>query len=207
MSSDGKLLTTKRAIQPWKFDPQIDFLIEHQKLELDNDSVKIYAWPAGTQVLGADGQPSFQSALGSDKQSLKILQMPPDEMVQQDFSDPDSGEKATLHLHAEGLSDVALLQLTGTGFQPLAFSDATATVAAETPLTLSSYPFGISQPLSAPRLLAVKVSPQGSVLTMEHKTDPGETGAPLLDADGKVVALATSANQCISIQAARKLLP
>jgi len=42
---------------------------------------------------------------------------------------------------------------------------------------------------------------------MEHKADPGESGAPLLDADGKVVALATSANQCISIQVARKLIP
>ena len=151
--------------------------------------------------------PSFQSALSTDKQSIKILQMPPDEMVQQDFSDPDSGEKATLHLHAEGLSDVALLQITGTGFQPLAFSDAAATVAADTPLTLYSYPFGISQPQSAPRLLIVKTSPQGSLLTMAHKTDPGETGAPLLDTNGKVVALATSANQCIPIQAARKLLP
>ena len=35
VSADGKLLTTKRVIAPWKFDPQVDFLIEHQHLELD----------------------------------------------------------------------------------------------------------------------------------------------------------------------------
>jgi hypothetical protein len=42
---------------------------------------------------------------------------------------------------------------------------------------------------------------------MEHKSDPGESGAPLLDADGKVVAIATSVNECIPIQVARKLIP
>ena len=207
VSADGKLLTTKRVIAPWKFDPQVDFLIEHQHLELDKDSVKTYAWPAGAQVSAADGQPNFQTALSTEKQSLKILQMPPDEMVQQEYQDPDSGEKATLQLHAEGLSDLALLQITGTGFQPLSFPDAAATPAADSKLVLCSYPFGLSQPQSTPRLLGVQVTPQGSALRMGHKTDPGESGAPLLDADGKVEALAGSANQCIPIQVARKLIP
>jgi hypothetical protein len=206
-TADGKLVTTKRAMVPWKYDPQIDFLLEHQHLELDQGSVKTYAWPAGAQVLGADGQPNFQSALSTDKQSLKVVQMPPDEMVQQDYQDSDSGEKATLHLDAEGLSDLAILQLTGTSFQPLALADPAASVGADSKLTLCSYPYGISQPQSAPRLLSVQVSPQGDLLKMEHKTDPGETGAPLLDANGKVVGLVTSASQCLPIQAARKLLP
>jgi S1-C subfamily serine protease len=42
---------------------------------------------------------------------------------------------------------------------------------------------------------------------MDHAVDPGETGAPLLNAEGEVVALAASGNQCISIQVARKLIP
>jgi S1-C subfamily serine protease len=207
VSADGKLLTTKRAIAPWKFNPQVDFLIEHQHLELDQDSVKTYAWPAGAQVLGTDGQPNVAAALSTEKQTLKILQTPPDEMTQQDYQDPDSEEKATLHLHAEGLSDLAVLQLTGTGFAPLSFPDPAASIAADTKLVLCSYPFGISQTQSAPRLLSVRVSPQGNALKMEHTTDPGETGAPLLDADGKVVGVATSANQGLPIQDARKLIP
>jgi len=207
VSADGKLLTTKRAIAPWKFDPQVDFLLEQQHLELDKDSVKTYAWPAGAQVLGTDGQPNFPAALSTDKQTVKILQSPPDEMVQQDFQDPDSEQKATLHVHAEGVADLALLQLTGTSFQPLALADPAASVGPDSKLTLCSYPFGANQPQSAPRLLSVQVSPQGAVLKMEHKADPGETGAPLLDANGKVVALATSASQCIPIQVARKLIP
>ena len=42
---------------------------------------------------------------------------------------------------------------------------------------------------------------------MEHKADPGESGAPLLNAEGKIVAVATSDNQCIPIQVARELIP
>ncbi|MFZ0964860.1 MAG: serine protease [Terriglobia bacterium] len=207
VSADGKLLTAKRVIAPWKFDPQVDFLIEHQHMELDKDSVKTYAWPAGARVTSADGQPNYQTALSTEKQSLKILQTPPDEMIQQDYQDPDSGEKATLHVHAEGLSDVALLQVAGTGLRPLPFPDPAAGRAADSKLVLCSYPVGMGQPQSTPRLLSVQVTPQGNSMRMEYKADPGESGAPLLNADGKVVALATSLNQCISIQVARKLIP
>ena len=207
VSADGKLLTTKRVIAPWKFDPQIDFLIEHSHLELDKNSVKIYAWPAGAQVMGADGQPDFQSALSTEKQSLKILRTPPDEMSQQDYQDPDSQERAMLNLHTEGLSDLALLQLTGTGFQPLSLTDPATSPVANPRLVLCSYPFGMSQPLVVPHLLSVQVTQQGNSLNTGHKADPGESGAPLLDADGKVVALATSANQCVPIQVAGRLIP
>jgi hypothetical protein len=205
VSADGKLLTTKRVIQPWKFDPQVDFLIEHQQMTLDPASVKTCAWPAGAQVLGADGQPNADSALCTDKQSLKILATAPDEMAEQSYQDPDSGEKAALHLHSEGPADVAVLQITGSGLQPLAFPDASAAVPAS--LVLCSYALGISQAQSVPRLLSVPVAAQSGALTMQHTADPGESGAPLLDSDGKVAALAASANHCISIQDARKLIP
>ena len=207
VSADGKLLTAKSVIAPWKFDPQVDFLIEHQHMELDNDSVKIYAWPAGVQVLGGDGQPDYASALSTEKHSLKLLQTPPDDMVQEDYQDPDSQEKATLHLHAEGASDLALLQLTGTGFKPLSLPDPAGNLAVDPKLVLCSYPFGTSQTQIAPRLLSVPVTMQGNTLKMEHKLDPGEIGAPLLNNDGKVLAVATSADQGISIQVARKLIP
>jgi hypothetical protein len=207
VSADGKLLTTKRLVAPWKFDPQVDFLIEHLQLEVDKESVKIYAWPAGSQVSGADGQPNFQSAFSTEKQTLKILQLPPDQTVQQDYTDPDSQVKATLHLHVEGEGDVALLQLIGTDFKPLPLSAAATNPGTSSKLILCSYPFGTSQPQTTPRLLSVNAEPQGAALKMDHQVDPGESGAPLLNADGAVVALAASTNQCISIQIARKLIP
>jgi S1-C subfamily serine protease len=207
VSGDGKLLTTKRVVAPWKFDPQIDFLLEHQNLELDKDSVKTYAWPAGALVMAADGQPDLQSALSTEKQTLKVLLTPPDQMTPQDYQDPDSAEHATLHLHAEGESDLALLQVSGTGFHPLPLADSAANLADHPRLVLCSYPFGVSQSQADPRLLSVKAESQAAAVVMEHQVDPGESGAPLLDADGKVVALAASANQCIPVQVARKLIP
>jgi S1-C subfamily serine protease len=207
VSADGKLLTAKRVIAPWKFDPQVDFLIEHQHMEFDKESVKIYAWPAGVPILAGDGQPDLAAALSTDKQSLKIVQMPPDEMVQQDYQDPDSQEKALLHLHADGPSDLAMLQLTGTGFKPLSLADPAATLPADSKLVLCSYPFGASQSQITPHLLSVPVTLQGDAVKMEHKLDPGESGAPLLNPDGKVVAVATTADQGISAQVVRKLIP
>ena len=206
VSAEGKMLTSKRVIAPWKFDPQVAFLIERQHMVLDKDSVKIYAWPAGVQVTGADGQPNFASALSTDRGTVKIIRTPPDEMVQQDYQNPDSEQQGRIHLHAEGASDLALLQLSGTGFQPLSFPDSDVGPFSESKLVLCSYPFGISQPQSAPRLLTVHGSSQGNVVRMEHILDPGESGAPLLNADGKVVALAGSANEDIPIQAAQKLI-
>jgi Trypsin-like peptidase domain len=207
VSKDGKLLTTKRVIAPWKFDPSVAFLVEHLHLELDKDSVRTYAWPAGAQVIGADGQPDLQAALSTEKQTLMILQTPPDQMTHQDYQDPDSAQQATLSLNAEGESDVALLQLTGTDFHPLAFLDSVPDLTTNPQLVLCSYPFGTSQPQTVPRLLGVRLELHEGVTVMDHQVDSGESGAPLLNADGKVVAMAASAHQCIPIQAARKLVP
>ena len=207
VSADGKMLTTKRVIAPWKFDPQVAFLLQRQHLEMDKNSVKTYAWPAGTQVTGADGLPEFKSALSTEKQTLKILQTPPDQMADQNYLDPDSNSQSKISLHTEGEADLALLQITGTGFQPLSLQDAAAGVPDNSKLVLGSYPFGVSQSQTDPRLLTVTGNLRGSNITMDHQVDPGESGAPLLNADGKVVGLAASANQCISIQPARKLMP
>jgi S1-C subfamily serine protease len=207
VSADGKLLTSKRVVTPWKFDPEVDFLIEHQHMVLDKNSVKMYAWPAGALVMGLDGQPDLASALSIDHQSLKILRMAPDEMVRQDYLDPDSGQRVTLHLHGEGLSDAAVLQITGTSFRPLSLPDPASSPVANSTLVLCSYPFGISQPQTTPRLLSVQVSPEGNLMKMEHNLDPGESGAPLLNTEGKVVALATSGTQDIPIQVAQTLIP
>ncbi len=207
VSKDGKMLTTKRVVEPWKFDSPVAFLLQNLHLELDKDSVKTYAWPAGAQVIGADGQPDFQSALSTEKQTLKVLQTSPDQMTQQVYQDPDSAQQATLSLHAEGESDLALLQLTGTDFHPLAFLEAAPDLATNPNFVLCGYPFGASQPQTAPRLLGVKVQLQEGATVMDHQADAGESGAPLLNAEGKVVAMAASGHQCISIQTARKLVP
>ena len=207
VSADGKLLTSKRVIEPWKFDPDVAFLLESKHMKLDKDSVKIFAWPAGAFMLGSNGQPNMTSALSTDLKSVKLLRTASDDMIQQDYPDPDSGQKVSLHIHSQGLADVALLQLSGPSFQPLTLPASKAVLPAESSLVLCSYPFGISQPQLTPRLQSVQVSMLGNLMKMDHPVDPGESGAPLLNAAGQVVALATSETQDIPIQVAQKLIP
>jgi hypothetical protein len=208
-SGDGKLITTKRVVAPWKFDPEVDFLIEHKRMQLDEGSVKFYAWPAGGLVVGLDGQPNLAAALSTEHQSLKLVRTAPDEVEERDYVDPASGKHVKLHLESEGFSNVALLQLSGSGFQPLGFSlnDPPLGAGQESNVTLCSYPFGMSQPQATPRLLTVHMTLQGKFLTSGHQLDPGESGAPLLDSGGNVVALATTGNVNIPIQAVKGLLP
>lgn len=205
VSADGKLLTAKRVIQPWKFDPQIAFLLSQYHLELDAKSYKVWAWPAGARVLSPDSQPDSQTALSTDKQTLRLLKTAPDRMESKDYHDPDSGRSGTLSLHAAGESDLALLQLVGTKSQALAFADP-GTDPSQHDTVLLSFPFGLSQAQNKFQLSFVSAAKSGHLITLDHQLNPGEPGSPLLTLDGKVLGIAGGSNECIPIGASRALI-
>ena len=207
VSAEGELLTAKRVVQPWKFDPQIAFLIAHYHLELDPKSYRLYAWPAGARVKSPDGGLDFQMAVSSEKATLKLLKTAPDRMQKTDYQDPDSGERASLDLEAEGESDLALLQLAGENLKPLAFADSPARTSEASKNALFGFPFGLNQSQADPQAAYVQATTENGAVTLERLLNPGESGAPLLTAGGKVLAIAGGASQCIPVQAARKLLP
>lgn len=205
VSADGKLLTAKRVIQPWKFDPQVAFLMKAHHLELVDKSYRLAAWPAGAQVLAPDGRFQFQAARSSDQQTLKLLKIAPDQMAKQSYRDPDSASTATLDLHAEGDGDVAVLQISGAGFQPLALADS-APPGLDLPYAMLSFPYGLSQPQADPKLTFVKMTSAPSGVALGRPLNTGESGAPLLSPEGKVLALAGDANECVSAGALRRLI-
>jgi hypothetical protein len=207
VSAEGKLLTAKRVVEPWRFDPQIAFLIAHYHLELDPKSYRLYAWPAGARLKSPDGGLDFQMAASSEKATLKLLKTAPDRMQKKDYQDPASGERASLDLEAEGESDLALLQLVGANLKPLAFADSAAETGEATKKVLFGFPFGLNQSQADPRADYLQATTENAAVTLERWVNPGESGAPLLTADGKVLAIASGANQCVPIQAARKLIP
>jgi hypothetical protein len=207
ISPEGRLLTAKRILEPWKFDPQIVLLMTRDHLELDAKTVRLLAWPADATALAADGNFDPQSAFDSEKQTLRVLAMAPDRMEKQEYQDPDSGEKAELSLHAGGENDVAVLQLTGGSFQPLALAGPGDALAPEAKTALFSFPYGLSQSQAVPSLFWVKAVVQGDLLTIGRALNPGESGAPLLTSEGKVVALCTDASTCVPVEAVRKLIP
>jgi len=203
ISSDGKLLTAKRVVQAWKFDPQIAFLMKRHHLEMDPTSYKLLAWPAGARVLSADGQLDFQAALSTDKRSLRIIKAAPDRMVEQQYQDPDSGRKVTLNLHSPGENDAALLQLAGIHLESLAVAEPAPALGPDLETALLGFPFGLSKTEAVPQPASVTASVEDSLITLDHALNPGESGAPLLTADGKVIAMAGGAHECIPIGAAR----
>ena len=72
---------------------------------------------------------------------------------------------------------------------------------------LFGFPFGLNQSQADPRAVYLQATTENTTVTLERLVNPGESGAPLLTAEGKVLAIASGANQCVAIQAARKLLP
>ncbi len=207
ISDDGKLLTAKRVIQPWKFDPQIAFLMDRYKLELDAKSYTLAVWPSGARVLGPDGHPDFETALSEAKQSLQVVKTAPDKFEKVDYQDPDSGEKATLTLHTAGANDVALLALRGEKFQPLVLADSAGSLTPEMATTLLAFPYGLSQGQADPKLIAAQATQQEATIVLAQPLEPGEAGAPLVNAEGKVLGLASGAKDCIPVESLRGLIP
>jgi hypothetical protein len=203
VSTDGKLLTAKRTIQPWKFNPEIAYMMSQNHLELDPKSYKLAAWPVDAQVLTPAGQPDLETALSTENQKLKVVKTAPDQMENQEYQDPESGESATLSLHASGQNDIAVLQLTGKDFVPLALAEADTKLDSGMKTTLYGFPFGLNQKQAQPRPLEVKADAGGQLITLERQLNPGESGAPLLTPEGKVLGLAGGKNECIPIDLVR----
>jgi len=157
-------------------------------------------------LLTLDGQLNFQTAHSTDQQNLKVLLTAPDQMKEQDFKDPDSGAEEKLSLNAPGEDDAAILQLSGGSFVPLAFADAGTQFSPDAKTALLSFPYGLSQPLAVPKITFVKATVSGTLMTLDQPLNTGESGAPLLTTEGKVMAFAGGTNECVPVAAVRNLL-
>ncbi len=197
ISADGKLLTAKRVLQPWKFDPEIALLLARDHLEVDQAHYGVAAWPAGSRVLTAEGIPDITAAFSTERKTLEIVKTAADQMQSREVQDPDTGDKATVKLATGGADDAALIKITGNNPEPLATADVE-----DGDGFLFGFPFGMSQSQAEPKRTSVHVTVAGELRTLDHKLNPGEAGAPLLTADGKVLALCGDADECIPIAAA-----
>ncbi|HET7841120.1 MAG TPA: serine protease, partial [Terriglobia bacterium] len=204
VSADGKILTAKRVIQPWKFDPQVAYLIAKYHLELDPKGYRLAAWPAGAAIHLPGGDLNLQTGFSTERQTLQILKVADDKPDKAEYRDPDSGETATIRVEGEGENDAALLQLKGDQFQPLTLG---ASAEADSNATLVGYPYGLSQPAADPKQVEVTAVRQSNLLALDQPLDPGEAGAPLVNASGKVVGLAGGGKTGLPSEALRSLIP
>ena len=206
LSADGQLVTAKRVVEPWKFDPQTVLMITRDGLEVDPKSVRHAAWPAGSSILGGDGTPDFTTGSDSEKQTLQVVKTTPDKFEKVEYQEPDSNEKVSLDLHAGGENDLALLKLSGEKFQPLPVA-ADSTVAAGAKLSLLGFPYGLSQPKATPNPEEAEVANAEGGIHLTRTLSPGQSGAPLVTPEGKVVALCSEPDLCISASILAKLAP
>lgn len=206
LSADGRLATAKRVIEPWKFDPQTILMMTRDHLEVDPKSVRHAAWPVGGTILGADGMPDAETGESSEKKTLEVLKTSPDQFEKQEYQESESSEKTILEVHSGGEHDLAILKLSGEKFLPLELApDSPAT--ADTKLSLLGFPFGLSQPKATPKVEPVEVARADDRLTLKRTLNPGQSGAPLVTPEGKVVALCSEPGICISTSILAKLAP
>ena len=206
LSADGRLATAKRVVEPWKFDPQTILMMTRDHLEVDPQSVRHAAWPVGGTIQGADGMPDPATGVSSEKKTLEVLKTSPDKFEKQEYQEPESNKKATLDVHAGGENDLAILKISGEKFQPLELAP-DLTVSAGAKLALLGFPFGLSQPKAAPKTEEVEVARVEGSMTLKRTLNPGQSGAPLVTPEGKVAALCSEPDLCISSSILAKLAP
>lgn len=175
VAADGKLLTTKSVIQPWKFDPQMAFLMSQRHFDLDPRSYNVVVWQAGSQLRGADGQLGFAGAASTANGNLKVLKTPTDAKQKADYTDADSGKTASVQVNSATESNFVLLQVAGGGFRPLTLTS-TAPPGPDQDVTLLSFPFGMNQQRATPQEIPVQWHIEASRNHLDHSLNPGESG-------------------------------
>ena len=202
------LLTAKRVVQPWKFSAQVASLMAHSGYALDPKAYRIAVWPAGAEVLNAKGELDLKRALSNNRHRLELWKLPADVMEQKPAGGANPAELVSLH--AEGANDLALLKIIGQAnpTTPLAAASEGETPASA---TLLGFPYGTHQERAALQQSSVKVEtpPPGistGLIRLARELNPGESGAPMVTADGKVIAICAGPGTCVPLTAALRLL-
>jgi hypothetical protein len=197
------MLTAKRVVQPWKYDPQIAFLLGRSGFELETKAYRLVAWPVGAPVLTTDGEIDTSGALSSQAHTLEVLKTAPDVMEERRY-EGSAGDQAPVSLHAEGTNDVALLK----AVRNRADGAVLATVAesaAPNSAVLLGFPFGVDQPQAKFQQTTTDLDPnskQPGLFRLGRALNPGEAGGPLVTPDAKVIAICGGPYDCIPIAAA-----
>lgn len=190
---DGYLLTNKHLVAPWKFDGELCALTESGDARILTDTAILTAWPAGTECLDDNRQPILDTGFTTLRGTLHLVAEAPDSFA---LRAGDDDRTTSVRVHALDNADLAVLRIDSKDFPalPLATLGEERRLSKLTPLMTVGFPRGNGGLEGTKAETSVSTGVLRKMESTLHVTTPivaGNSGGPLLTADGRVVGVAT----------------
>lgn len=212
VSSQGHVITSKRAVQPWKFRELAERLAREGYTVVEG-SWQVHVWPAGARVRAAGGGFDLSSGYSTARHSLEVVRTAPDRWL--DVT-PGPGGPRLLRVHEpSGGEDLALLRARTLHVDPLPLGRSASVDRLDEVLVL-----GFPSPEAT--LQRGLVEPAASVAEVQEIDEAirlrmaaalvDNAGGPLVDRAGRVVGIATGRldkqerGTCLKVEHAVQLL-
>jgi S1-C subfamily serine protease/uncharacterized tellurite resistance protein B-like protein len=193
VTDDGLIVTNKHVVQPWKFAGDSVRLLEHG-YTLDEDSIRMTAWPGGSSVFDRSGYTDLTAAIDSDEGRQRIAIIAPDDFEQRPELLSDGSVYAG-SFHAQNDADLALLEATvARPVTPLPLAPDLDGLDKLDPVMVLGFPSG---PVILEEGTAESSPSLGEVRKVETSLFitapivPGNSGGPVVDQEGRVIGIAT----------------
>lgn len=215
VSPDGRLVTSKHVVEPWKFLADPMRLLD-DGYRLDAGSVSYCAWPTGARVQGDHGEFVLEDSYCSQRGTLALLATCPDAWVRGARTCND-GRRHAGRYHALNNCDLAVLAATVRApVVTIPFADDAVKIRSLDSIVVLGFPRGtklleLGRAVSSPS--AGTVSKTEDTIIVNAPIYPGNSGGPVVNMRGQVIGVAARRElnddglaRCIRIRHARALL-
>lgn len=181
----GHLVTNKHVVEPWKFQPEAVELASEGYLP---DGVVVTAWLCGTPL---DGAP--RGDWSSSRGDLTLVRTADDHLVTATRRTGD-GRRVRGTYHALDEHDLALLKVDADPrCRPAPLAPGSDVAPPATPIIVLGFPRGphaFERGLVVCSALVGYVAKVEDTLSLRAPIEPGNSGGPVVDREGRVVAVA-----------------
>ena len=218
LTEDGHLITNKHVVEPWKFDPDLAAMVALGEIRVDEGSLRVYCWQAGTNALDATDEPDATRGFNTHAlKNLKIVARAPDSMNERDMDVGSFGP--SYKVHALDNNDLVIMKAEAkTPFHALPIAKKSGSshdslrkldtvMALGFPRGQNGLESGIAE--SSPSLGSVRKIEE--TIHVTASIIPGNSGGPLVGPNGQVHGVVTRVYSetlgiCIKIDHALALL-
>ncbi len=205
VSADGRVVTAKQVIEPWKFDPAVAFYQKSAGAGAGQVKQEIYIWKKDAKV-SQGGQPNLSAAFSTVAGSVAVIKIAGDDMESQNYQPEEGPGKVAVRVHrASSESNLALLQIRGGSGLAVARVESASPAKGEAVVSFG-YPIGVEQPVARPELLRAALADSGAHLRLDKTTPPGFIGAPVFNSAGAVIGMVISQDYVIPASAIARLV-